>query len=133
MGKHERGYQRVPRDLYPTPAWVIDALAQHVNLDGVRVWEPACGGFQMVNALRNHGAKVWPSDIAFPACYARYSPRWLKAHTLDFASNAPNRRRFGLIVTNPPFGPRGSLAVRFIEYGLKRLDHDAMLCLLLPC
>ena len=27
MGKHETGYARVERDLYPTPHWVVSALA----------------------------------------------------------------------------------------------------------
>src|SRR5262245_344344 len=40
MGKHETGYTRVERDLYPTPHWVVAALAEHVDLTGLSVWEP---------------------------------------------------------------------------------------------
>ena len=43
MGKHENGYVRVDKDFYPTPAWVVEALAEHVDLRGRTVWEPACG------------------------------------------------------------------------------------------
>jgi hypothetical protein len=128
MGKHEIGYARMPRDLYPTPSWCIDALAQHMTLDGLTVWEPACGNFRMVNALRAHGAKVWPSDIAFDG---HYSPRWRKRHTIDFTDGRPGPA-CDAIISNPPFGPRGTLAVKFIEAGLSYLKQAHVLCLLLP-
>ena len=64
MGKHETGYARVERDLYPTPAWVIAALAEHLELRGLTVWEPACGDGRMVEALRAAGsAHVYGSDV----------------------------------------------------------------------
>src|SRR5215471_19936339 len=64
MGKHETGYARVERDLYPTPAWVIDALAEHVALHGLTVWECACGDGRMAEALRSAGcAGVYATDI----------------------------------------------------------------------
>ena len=64
MGKHETGYARVERDLYPTPHWVVSALAEHVDLRGLTVWEPACGDGRMAEALRLQGcARVYTSDI----------------------------------------------------------------------
>jgi hypothetical protein len=39
---------------------------------------------------------------------------------------------FDLLVTNPPFGKGGRLAVAFIAAGLRRLPIGAMLALLLP-
>jgi hypothetical protein len=55
MGKHETGYARVEPDLYPTPPWVVAALAEHVDLRGLTVWEPACGDGRMVEVLRQQG------------------------------------------------------------------------------
>ncbi len=64
MGKHETGYARVERDNYPTPAWVIDALAEHVHLRDRIVWECACGDGYMAEALRAAGcAQVYSTDI----------------------------------------------------------------------
>ena len=64
MGKHETSFARVERDLYPTPSWVIsEALAQHVDLAGMRVWECACGNGQMAEALKAAGASVFASDV----------------------------------------------------------------------
>jgi hypothetical protein len=41
VGKHEIGFARIERDFYPTPSWVVEALAEHVDLAGMRVWECA--------------------------------------------------------------------------------------------
>jgi hypothetical protein len=64
MGKHETSYPRVERDHYPTPSWVVDALAEHVELVGKVVWECATGAGQMAEALKAAGATVYATDIA---------------------------------------------------------------------
>ena len=126
MGKHETGYARVERDLYPTPSWVIAALAEHVDLRGLTVWEPACGDGRMVEALRAVGcARVYATDIV---------DRGGQDEVLDFLSvQIPKLADFNLIATNPPFGQGGRLATAFIEAGLRRLPMGGALALLLPC
>lgn len=121
MGKHG-SYERVPRDLYPTPAWPVACLNQHVALKGLIVWEPAAGTGSMVRALRNRGAYVTASDIV--------KRRGVIAS--DFLGN-DKPPRCNAIITNPPFGVGGRLALAFIERGLERLEEGAWLCLLLPC
>jgi hypothetical protein len=127
MGKHGTEYARVERDLYPTPSWVVDALAEHVEFAGLRVWEPACGDGRMGEALRSAGcAVVHMSDIA------NYGNG--QDEVLDFLSaRNPKPDRFDAMITNPPFGQRGKLAEAFIEIGLKRLTPGGLLALLLPC
>ena len=128
MGKHETGYARVERDLYPTPHWVVDALAEHVDLTGLTVWEPACGDGRMAEALRQAGcAHVHTSDIVDHGNG--------QDEVLDFLSvQEPKISRFDLIVTNPPFGQGGRLATAFIDAGLTRVrQHGGILALLLPC
>jgi hypothetical protein len=122
MGKHG-SYPPVERDLYRAPAWVVAALAEHLDLAGARVWEPASGTGTMAAALQDAGARVFTSDIV--------RRRYPLDAVFDFVSDAPNPRARGFyIVTNPPFGERGALAVRFIESGLRRTDGK--LALLLP-
>jgi hypothetical protein len=126
MGKHETSYARVARDLYPTQErWVTEALLVHVQLVGVTVWEPAAGRGDLVTVLRDSGARVVASDIAdhgFP----------LDA-LIDFTTGQVPPAPFASIVTNPPGGPRNTLAERFIETGLKHLAHGvSLLALLLP-
>jgi hypothetical protein len=127
MGKHETGYARVERDLYPTPSWVIAALAEHVEFAGVRVWEPACGDGRMAAALRSAGcAGVYMSDIADTGP---------QHEVFDFTSEWRNpelERFFDAIITNPPYGKRNRLAEAFIAVGLRRLDPGGLLALLLP-
>jgi hypothetical protein len=126
VGKHETSFARVDRDLYPTPAWVIEVLAEHVDLAGMRIWECACGTGQMSEALKAAGASVYSSDAA------DYGYVGLDA-VLDFvAGQHPNTARFSAIVTNPPFGKRGKLAEQFIETGLRQLIDFGFMALLLP-
>jgi hypothetical protein len=128
MGKHETGYARVPRDLYPTPAWVIAALAEHVNFQNLTVWEPACGDGRMSEALNLAGcSRVYSTDIVDYG-YAGQDK------ILDFLSGEPKLSgSLDGIVTNPPFGKRGKLAEAFIEAGLRRIaSYGGFLALLLP-
>jgi len=128
MGKHETGYTRIPRDLYPTPAWVIAALAEHIDFQNLTVWECACGDGRMSEALKLAGcSRVYSTDI-FDYGYAGQD------EIFDFLSGEPKLP--GLpdgIVTNPPFGKRGKLAEAFIEAGLRRIaSYGGFLALLLP-
>jgi hypothetical protein len=123
VGKHEAGYARVERDHYPTPDWVIAALAEHVDLKGKRVWEPACGDGRMAEALKRAGAQVYTSDIA------NYG--YPLDELLDFLSERnPKLNDFDASITNPPYGHRGTLLRPWIEAGLRR--RHGLLALLLP-
>jgi len=126
MGKHGTGYARVGRDHYPTPYWVIAALAEWLELRGLTVWEPACGDGGMAAALRQQSC----------ARVHNLRPRKLRERPgrdarLPAARN-PQLERFDAIITNPPFGQGGTLATAFIRAGLKRLGPSGMLALLLP-
>jgi hypothetical protein len=129
MGKHETGYARIERDHYPTPVWVIAALAEHVDFRGLTVWEPACGDGRMVEALLGLAgcSRVYATDIANG--YARQD------EILDFLSGlAPKLlpRSPDGIVTNPPLGTRGKTAEAFIDAGLRQIAGGGFLALLLP-
>ena len=128
MGKHETSYARIERDNYPTPAWVIDALAEHVELRGLTIWEPACGEGHMSEALKAAGcARVYSTGIV-----NGYSGQ---DGVLDFLSGrTPDLPRCDGIITNPPFGPKGKTAEAFIACGLQLIANGYMdfLALLLP-
>jgi hypothetical protein len=127
MGKHENGYPRVPRDLYPTPPWVTEALAEHVALAGRSVWEIASGTDQMAATLRAAGAHVYCTDIE------NYGGQ---DEVFDFLSGRrPKLDRIDCAVTNPPFGKGGKLAEAFIKSRLRWLrsiGSGGLLALLLP-
>jgi hypothetical protein len=126
MGKHEAGYARVERDFYPTPAWVTEALLDHLNIEGKTIWEPAAGGGDMVQPLRRAGAAfVHATDI---------EERDYRLHGIrDFTKRQAPDLRLEAIITNPPFGKRGALAEAFIRAGLWHLEWGVrLLALLLP-
>lgn len=117
MGKHETSYLRVDRDHYPTPAWPIAALAEHVDLAGHDIWECAAGSGQMAEALKSVGAAhVYCTDIA------EYG------YPLDALFDFVSRQCLDLpephdTISNPPFGLRGRTAEAFIEAGLRRMSR----------
>src|SRR5262249_14454044 len=124
MGKHETGYARVARDLYPTrERWVTEALLAHVDLSGRSVWEPAAGHGDMADVLKASGADVFCSDVV--------KHGYTLDAVCDFTLTKPGRW-FGSIVTNPPGGVRNSLAEQFVETGLRSLSAGQVLALLLP-
>ena len=103
MGKHENGFERVDRDLYPTPRWPVDALAEHVNLVGKVIWECAVGTGMMAEALKANGvARVFCSDVVDHG-YTGLDGLF------DFVSDTPsNSQRLDGIITNPPYGLRNT-------------------------
>jgi hypothetical protein len=124
MGKHDDGYDRAPRDLYPTPAWVTEALAEHVALAGRSIWEPASGTGLMADAMRAAGARVFCTDIHD---YGRQD------EVLDFLTGRlPRLDHYDAIITNPPYGKGNKVAEGFIKIGLQLLAPGGLLALLLP-
>jgi hypothetical protein len=129
VGKYGTGYARVARDEYPTPPWVIGALAEHIDLHGLTVWEMACGSAgQMAKALKSAGCeRVYSTDIVNG--YADQDG------VLDFLSEqVPDLPHFDAAITNPPYGPRGKTAEAFIARGCELLvgGYIDFLALLLP-
>lgn len=99
MSQRESGYARKDRDLYETPEWVTEVVAQYLGPtgDGV-VWEPACGSGKMQRVLQQY-YDVVGSDI-YLGC------DFLKSGMVSGA------RR---IVTNPPY----ESATDFCEHALR--------------
>lgn len=128
MSTRTSGFERIEADYYPTPAWVIDALAEHVNLNGLSVWEPACGKGHMVRALDAAGANYIATDLhshGFEDQEAEF----------DFTSDGTGpwgSAFYHAIITNPPYGPQGRVATAFIAKGLDRIPAGGLLALLLP-
>lgn len=125
MSTRTSGFDRVPADLYESPRWVVDALAEHVSLQGLSIWEPACGTGKMVRALESHGALVRATDLTHqgPDCEA----------ALDFTLGViVPCGPYTSIATNPPYGPQGKTAEAFIQRGLEYIGPGCLLALLLP-
>jgi hypothetical protein len=130
MGKHERGYERVERDFYPTrERWVTEALLAHVDLAGLSVWEPATGEGDMAEVLKTSGAaRVYCTDIV---------ARGYQLDALCDFTAAPlpalmREAHIDAVITNPPLGLRNRTAERFIEVGLEHIARGGILALLLP-
>lgn len=125
MSQRKSGFARVPSELYQTPAWVLDALAEHVELQGLTIWEPACGEGHLVKAMEAHGARVHGTDAHDHGFEDMWSQRDFLTHGFEALP------KHHAIVTNPPYGPSGRLAVKFIERGLGFLPPGGFMAMLL--
>ena len=127
MGKHETGYQRSPRDFYPTrQAWVTQGLLAHIDVGGLNVLEPAAGEGHMAEVLKAAGAaSVFCNDI---------EDRGYPLDQISDYTTADFPKQFDAIITNPPQGGRTSILFkRFIETGLAYIgERGGTLALLLP-
>ena len=111
MAQRNSDYERQPRDLYETPAWVTRVLAQHLlrepmldNWPRRLIWEPAAGTGKRADGLRASGFSVCTSDIHDDGDLDVVG---------DFLELAPSREMRG-IVTNPPY----KLAEEFVRRAL---------------
>jgi hypothetical protein len=116
MGKHETGYERIDRDFYPTPRWATEALLEHIDINGLHVWECAAGGGHMSEVLKAAGARVYSSDITERG-YAGLDA------LIDYTAPHPPGLTFSGTITNPPFGEGGKLAVAFLHTALRDLGN----------
>jgi len=96
-------------DFFPTPPWATRALLEDVllavfgeSIEGLQVWEPACGEGHISGVLEEYGAKVAATDIFDYSLDGRSPPGW--RGTTDFLDpdqgGSPD-----WIITNTPFGP----------------------------
>jgi len=114
MSQRDSGYECKERDLYETPEWVTLALIPHLpRPPQLGVWEPACGGGKMVNALGILDCQIDGTDISL-------NPE----HDFLKADNAQN---YDAIITNPPY----ELARLFIEKSLALMARDGFVAMLL--
>lgn len=138
MTKVASGYERRDREHYPTPPWpVIRGLAPLVKIKGAVCWECACGDGAMVRALLDAGAKKVHATDVLPENYDKqgglFDDKPLpKPGEFDFLSDTKRiPPRTAVIITNPPYGERGALAVKFAERGLWHVRNNRVALALL--
>jgi hypothetical protein len=102
------GYDRIEGDRYYTPAWVTEALLSVEKFHGGTI-DPAAGAGHIVDAFTAFGLSIEGTDIDPDAIHVR--------GPLDYLSAVPGLSLHN-IVTNPPYGKGGRLAVSFIEKAL---------------
>jgi len=115
-------FDRKANDLYETEEWATEALLRHLDVVGMRVWEPAAGNHKIADVLARNGALVITSDIA---TYDRPHDA-----TVDFLADrfAYKNPAHDAIITNPPYGRGNRDAVRFATLALERCSgHVALL------
>lgn len=109
MSQKASGFDRIPGDRYFTPAWVTEALLTVERFPGP-ILDPCAGDGGILDALGTvdcHGADIESPSVPRADIVIR-----------DFFANDPIPA-FASIITNPPYGSRGTLAVAFIRRSLQ--------------
>lgn len=118
-------YEREDKDLYPTPAWVTEAVIPFLMLHILKanpVWEPACGKGHMADVLHNHFDTVLATDIVDYG----YQQQAFKH---DFLNDTPPASlNIDAVITNPPYGIDAENFIRTaLDYTKQRRGLVAML------
>ena len=110
MSQKSSGYERIEGDAYYTPAWVTEALLSVERFDGA-VLDPCGGGGHIIDC--------------FPVAFGiDIKPTSTKVAQRDFMEVHPDWQHGARhIVTNPPYGVGGRLAVEFIRKSLEMTER----------
>lgn len=115
-------YERQPRDYYPTPREPIDALfsALPLNYFNKQICDPCMGDGSLLKVIKEHGYTIFGDDIV-------HSPNY------DFLIGAfPDGWYNCDIITNPPYGLQGKLALQFVQRALVMTYYNGKVAMLLP-
>jgi hypothetical protein len=138
MSEKPSGYDRIPGDRYYTPLWVTELL---IKAEEMRppIWDPAAGAGHILAAFHEAG---WPmnqlrgTDIApdvEPVRVLSTPDRPSPSLTVTPGDFFQMSGGDGTVISNPPFGPQGRTAVRFIRHALSEAEHwDGKVAMLLP-
>lgn len=108
MSQRNSGYARKEKEDFFTPTWVTHCLLNKFNFPG-GIYDPCCGDGQIIKACEDFGIKANGADLY------NYG---FKPGGIDFLKMERLPKGFNSIITNPPYGSQGKLAVAFIEKAL---------------
>lgn len=130
MGQRSSGFERKAGDEYMTPEWVAETLLEVVPMYGT-VWEPACGEGGIARVIdRSPDCHVIATDIVDSYSGTATSKDFLAD---DAGLTWMSPRQSLTIVTNPPYGKGGKLALAFVRKALDiTLPLRGRVAMLLP-
>lgn len=109
-------HTREENDFYATDPIAVEKFLEQINKDGVKfsdgIWECATGQNHIANVLKNHGYKVYKSDIV-DRCGSIDS-------IIDFLETDINPVPKYDILTNPPY----KTGLAFVKKALSLLKED---------
>lgn len=114
MSQKSSGFERMSSDQYMTPEWPVLSLLSVEPIFG-QVWEPACGEGMISNTVarsspyvRVVGSDLYPQGSEPPVDFLAHLP---SDHPIDKGPLT--------IITNPPYGKQGRLALAFVNHAIE--------------
>lgn len=115
MSRTTRSEDRSEQDFKRTPEWVTQAVLPHLPLGGT-ILEPAAGDGAIVQVLLDEGVpheKLYAVELDEER--AQQCAALCPTVRADFLTWTPPRKRFDLILSNPPFSLMLPFAARCLE------------------
>lgn len=121
MTEAASGYDRADLEKYYTPEWAVVAALASLKLSPYRIlYDPAAGDGAVLRA-------AW--SVGHPAAGADISP---DANGIEQGDFLTDHRARSVVLTNPPYGDGGRLAVKFIKHALDVTKSlNGVVCMLL--
>lgn len=104
-------YERAADDWYVEPVQATLDLLDRVRFTG-SVWDPACGGGNVLQACRERGIECLGTDIA---------PRPGAARLHDFLADAPAPMAADNIICNPPYGAAEAFILKALRLAPRKV------------
>jgi hypothetical protein len=101
-------------DDFQTPAYALTPLLPFLPKDKV-IWECACGGRNLVKALRSDGYKVRGTDMKAGTDFRSFNP---KPESLKGLIGGRKKPLGDVIVTNPPYSLKDDFLITAYNLGL---------------
>ncbi len=135
MAQRDSGYERIDGDRYFTPVWVAERVRQTIFARygaPLSVVDLSAGAGHLLVPFQAKGIEVKGYDIQPDNSLG------MAIEKRDTLLNPIKSSRFigradaDLIIMNPPYGERGSLAIRFILAALDAVSRVGTVAVLLP-
>lgn len=115
---NNREYERQSEDYYATEPKAVELLLELEDFSNMHIWECACGGGSLSDAIIKAGLRVYSTDLI---------NRGYGEDVYDFLSEE-NKYWEGHIITNPPY----KYAQKFIEKSLSIVTNGCKIAMFLP-
>ena len=121
------GYERIEADLYKTPSWMVDPIVDLLRQKPPgtpTIWECAAGEGNISSVLEKNNFGVISTDLEQRG-YPLSERKDFLSYTKDDMPDVHG------IVTNPPYGPGGRLAKKFLVHSLELMKPYGFVFMLL--
>lgn len=121
MSSTGRSDVREVDDFYRTPTWCVDALLEHLYVPkGSLILDPCCGDGAILQAVQTHGFTAVGYELHAGRLQASQQICEARQRDAIHDSTPWEARRFGALITNPPYSDAAPFVERALHEGFAK-------------